>query len=89
MEVFYVCFLVSYIIVLLGIVAILFINPHWRQAWFHLVEVCMTSWYYFFLDNFMTFFFFQQKYRFLHSMLTRLSLLILTFTTVVYKLVPL
>ncbi|CAL5401087.1 unnamed protein product [Camellia sinensis] len=43
MEVFYVSFLVSYIIALLGIVAILFINPHWRQAWFHLVEVCMTS----------------------------------------------
>ncbi|KAL7238017.1 hypothetical protein ACSBR2_004170 [Camellia fascicularis] len=56
MEVFYVSFLVSYIIVLLGIVAVLFINPHWRQAWFHLVEVCMTSWYYFFLDNFMKFF---------------------------------
>ncbi|CAL5401092.1 unnamed protein product [Camellia sinensis] len=56
MEVFYVSFLVSYIIALLGIVAILFINPHWRQAWFHLVEVCMTSWYYFFLDNFIKFF---------------------------------
>ncbi|KAL7250112.1 hypothetical protein ACSBR1_012168 [Camellia fascicularis] len=56
MEVFYVSFLVSYIIVLLGIVAVLFINPHWRQAWFHLVEVCMTSWYYFFLDYFMKFF---------------------------------
>ncbi|THF98420.1 hypothetical protein TEA_015619 [Camellia sinensis var. sinensis] len=56
MEVFYVSFLVSYIIVLLGIAAVLFINPHWRQAWFHLVEMCMTSWYYFFLDNFMKFF---------------------------------
>ncbi|KAL7259611.1 hypothetical protein ACSBR1_005490 [Camellia fascicularis] len=56
MEVFYVSFLVSYIIVLFGIVAILFINPHWQQAWFHLVEVCMISWYYFFLDNFMKFF---------------------------------
>ncbi|GMP73979.1 hypothetical protein CsSME_00031531 [Camellia sinensis var. sinensis] len=56
LEVFYVSFLVSYIIVLLGIVAVLFINPHWRQAWFHLVEMCMTSWYYFFLDNFMKFF---------------------------------
>ncbi|KAF5949296.1 hypothetical protein HYC85_011289 [Camellia sinensis] len=55
-EVFYVSFLVSYIIVLLGIVAVLFINPHWQQAWFHLVEVCITSWYYFFLDNFMKFF---------------------------------
>ncbi|CAL5374311.1 unnamed protein product [Camellia sinensis] len=52
MEVFYVSFLVSYIIVLMGIVAVLFINPHWRRAWFHLIEVCMTSWYYFVLDNF-------------------------------------
>ncbi|KAI8024150.1 Receptor-like protein 15 [Camellia lanceoleosa] len=56
MEIFYVSFLVSYIIALSGIVAILFINPHWRQAWFHLVEVCMTSWYYFFLDNVIKFF---------------------------------
>ncbi|XP_028114744.1 receptor-like protein 15 isoform X4 [Camellia sinensis] len=56
MEVFYVSFLVSYIIVLLGIVVVLFINPHWRQAWFHLVEMWMTSCYYFFLDNFMKFF---------------------------------
>ncbi|GMP73969.1 hypothetical protein CsSME_00031529 [Camellia sinensis var. sinensis] len=56
LEDFYVSFLVSYIIVLLGTVAVLFINPHWRQAWFHLVEMCMTSWYYFFLDNFMKFF---------------------------------
>ncbi|KAL7225541.1 hypothetical protein ACSBR1_020832 [Camellia fascicularis] len=39
MEVFYVNFLVSYIIVLMGIIAVLFINPHWRQAWFHLIEV--------------------------------------------------
>ncbi|KAI8006562.1 Receptor-like protein 1 [Camellia lanceoleosa] len=55
MEVFYVSFLVSYIIVLMGIVAVLFINPHWRRAWFHLIEVCMTTWYYFVLDNFMKF----------------------------------
>ncbi|GMP61623.1 hypothetical protein CsSME_00024012 [Camellia sinensis var. sinensis] len=53
MEVFYVSFLVSYIIVLMGIVAVLFINPHWRRAWFHLIEVCMITWYYFLLDNFM------------------------------------
>ncbi|KAL7168125.1 hypothetical protein ACSBR2_038548 [Camellia fascicularis] len=55
MEVFYVSFLVSYIIVLMGIVAVLFINPHWRRAWFHLIEVCMTTWYYFVLDNFVKF----------------------------------
>ncbi|KAF5949375.1 hypothetical protein HYC85_011368 [Camellia sinensis] len=55
MEVFYVSFLVSYIIMLMGIVAVLFINPHWRQAWFHLIEVCMTTCYYFVLDNFVKF----------------------------------
>ncbi|KAI7992308.1 Receptor-like protein 13 [Camellia lanceoleosa] len=53
MEVFYANFQVSYIIVLMGIIAVLFINLHWRQVWFHLIEVCMTSWYYFVLDNFM------------------------------------
>ncbi|XP_037494644.1 receptor-like protein 13 [Jatropha curcas] len=32
MDIFYVSFVVSYIIVLLGIIAVLYINPYWRQA---------------------------------------------------------
>ncbi|XP_011017628.1 PREDICTED: LRR receptor-like serine/threonine-protein kinase GSO1 isoform X3 [Populus euphratica] len=38
MEVFYVTFWVVYIMVLLVIGAILYINPYWRQAWFHFIE---------------------------------------------------
>ncbi|XP_057501276.1 cuscuta receptor 1-like [Actinidia eriantha] len=52
MESFYVSFIVSYIIVLLAIVAVLIINPHWRRVWFRFIEICMTSCYYFILDNF-------------------------------------
>ncbi|KAK9268730.1 hypothetical protein L1049_000491 [Liquidambar formosana] len=51
-DIFFVSFVVSYIIVLLGIATVLYINPYWRQAWFHLVEVCATSCYYFVVDNF-------------------------------------
>uniref|UniRef100_A0A2N9HEU0 Leucine-rich repeat-containing N-terminal plant-type domain-containing protein n=1 Tax=Fagus sylvatica TaxID=28930 RepID=A0A2N9HEU0_FAGSY len=36
MDVFYISFVVAYIIVLLGIIAVLSINPYWRRAWFQL-----------------------------------------------------
>ncbi|XP_059636208.1 cuscuta receptor 1-like [Cornus florida] len=49
MGVFYVTFTVSFIIALLGIVAVLCINPYARRAWFHIVEAC----YYFVLDCFL------------------------------------
>ncbi|KAG5564260.1 hypothetical protein RHGRI_000456 [Rhododendron griersonianum] len=51
MNVFYMSFAGSYITVVLAIVAILLINPYWRRAWFHLVEVSITSCYYFVVDN--------------------------------------
>uniref|UniRef100_A0A5B6YYA6 Putative LRR receptor-like serine/threonine-protein kinase GSO2 n=1 Tax=Davidia involucrata TaxID=16924 RepID=A0A5B6YYA6_DAVIN len=51
MGTFYVSFAVSYIIVLLAIGTILCINPQWRRAWFHLIEVCINSCYYFLVDN--------------------------------------
>ncbi|KAH7847029.1 hypothetical protein Vadar_021072 [Vaccinium darrowii] len=51
MDVFYVSFAGSYVAVVLAIVAILFINPYWRRAWFHLVEVSLISSYYFVVDN--------------------------------------
>jgi len=51
MEVFYVTFGVAYIMVLLVIVAILYINPYWRQAWFHFIEVSINNCYYFLVDN--------------------------------------
>ncbi|CAA2976589.1 LRR receptor-like serine threonine- kinase GSO1 [Olea europaea subsp. europaea] len=39
MEVFYVSFIVSYICVVLCIAIILYINSHWRRAWFHFIEI--------------------------------------------------
>ncbi|XP_037495187.1 receptor-like protein 13 [Jatropha curcas] len=51
MGVFYVSFVVSYIIVFLGIVAILYINPYWRRVWFYYIELTTTNCYYFFVDN--------------------------------------
>ncbi|KAG6675409.1 hypothetical protein I3842_15G099500 [Carya illinoinensis] len=43
LEVFYISCAVSYMTMLLGIVAILYINPHWRRAWFNFVEVCIFT----------------------------------------------
>uniref|UniRef100_A0A6N2LMP4 Uncharacterized protein n=1 Tax=Salix viminalis TaxID=40686 RepID=A0A6N2LMP4_SALVM len=51
MEVFYVSFGVAYIMVLLVIGAVLYINPYWRRAWFHFIEVGITNCYYFMVDN--------------------------------------
>ncbi|XP_058181105.1 receptor-like protein 15 isoform X2 [Rhododendron vialii] len=50
-DVFYMSFAGSYVTVVLAIVAILLINPYWRRAWFHLVEVFIISCYYFVVDN--------------------------------------
>ncbi|KAL9339851.1 hypothetical protein Peur_068866 [Populus x canadensis] len=50
-EVFYVTFGVAYIMVLLVIGAVLYINPYWRQAWFYFIEVIINNCYYFLVDN--------------------------------------
>ena len=42
MGTFYVSFAASYIIVLLGIVAVLYKNPYWPKSWFYLVEMCIS-----------------------------------------------
>ncbi|GFS41724.1 receptor like protein 21 [Actinidia rufa] len=52
MTAFYGSFVATYITVLLGIVVVLCINPYWRQAWFHHIEVWITVSYYFVVDNF-------------------------------------
>ncbi|KAH1045635.1 hypothetical protein J1N35_036419 [Gossypium stocksii] len=49
--VFQVTFFVSYVIVLLVIATILFINPYWRRAWFYFVEHCINTCRYFVEDN--------------------------------------
>ncbi|GLT28976.1 hypothetical protein SLA2020_038720 [Shorea laevis] len=54
MDVFYISFLVTYVVVLLSIRAVLYLNPYWRQAWFYLIERCVTKCYYF-LDNILRF----------------------------------
>ncbi|KAG6780409.1 hypothetical protein POTOM_013266 [Populus tomentosa] len=51
MEVFYVTFGVAYIMVLLVIGAILYINPYWRRVWFHFIEASINNCYYFLVDN--------------------------------------
>uniref|UniRef100_A0A6N2MEB8 Disease resistance R13L4/SHOC-2-like LRR domain-containing protein n=1 Tax=Salix viminalis TaxID=40686 RepID=A0A6N2MEB8_SALVM len=43
MQIFYVSFGVAYIMVLLVIGAVLYINPYWRRAWFHFIEVSITN----------------------------------------------
>ncbi|KAJ6994910.1 receptor-like protein 15 isoform X3 [Populus alba x Populus x berolinensis] len=51
MKVFYVTFWVAYIMVLLVIGVVLYINPYWRRAWFHFIEVSINICYYFLVDN--------------------------------------
>ncbi|XVF65723.1 hypothetical protein PTKIN_Ptkin09bG0272500 [Pterospermum kingtungense] len=38
LGVFYISFGVSYAIILLAIVVVLYINPYWRRTWFYLIE---------------------------------------------------
>uniref|UniRef100_A0A2K1X105 Leucine-rich repeat-containing N-terminal plant-type domain-containing protein n=1 Tax=Populus trichocarpa TaxID=3694 RepID=A0A2K1X105_POPTR len=52
MKVFYVTFWVAYIMVLLVIGAVLYINPYWRRGWFYFIEVSINNCYYFLVDNF-------------------------------------
>ncbi|TYH51497.1 hypothetical protein ES332_D10G279400v1 [Gossypium tomentosum] len=55
MYVFQVTFFVSYVIVLLVIAVIQYINPYWRQAWFYFVEHCIKTCQYFIEDNLLRF----------------------------------
>ncbi|KAG5226233.1 receptor protein [Salix suchowensis] len=51
MEVFYVSFGVAYIMVLVVIGVVMYINPYWRRAWFLFIEVSITNCYYFMVYN--------------------------------------
>ncbi|KAA3490650.1 leucine-rich repeat receptor protein kinase MSP1-like [Gossypium australe] len=51
MDAFYASFFACYIVVLLCIGAVLYINPYWRQAWFYYVQMTINSCYYFVMDN--------------------------------------
>ncbi|KAG8485284.1 hypothetical protein CXB51_021262 [Gossypium anomalum] len=59
--VFKVTFFVSYVLVLLVIVLILYINPYWRQAWFSFVEHCIKICQYFIEDNLVRFSIFKRS----------------------------
>ncbi|CAI0395093.1 unnamed protein product [Linum tenue] len=43
MKIFYVTSGVSFIMALLIIASVLYINQHWRQVWFYYVEITITS----------------------------------------------
>ncbi|XP_022773608.1 receptor like protein 3-like [Durio zibethinus] len=58
--VFCVSFLVSYVIVLLGIFVVLYINPYWRQAWFSFIESCITTCRYSIVGNFLELYIFRR-----------------------------
>ncbi|CAL1414873.1 unnamed protein product [Linum trigynum] len=51
MESFYASSGVSFVMVLLTIASVLYINPYWRGVWFYYVRVTITSCYYFVVDH--------------------------------------
>ncbi|XP_039071754.1 receptor-like protein 9a [Hibiscus syriacus] len=51
MDAFYASFFACYIVVVLCIAGVLYINPYWRQAWFYHVQTIANSCYYFVVDN--------------------------------------
>ncbi|XVF71077.1 hypothetical protein PTKIN_Ptkin12aG0005900 [Pterospermum kingtungense] len=50
MDVFYVSFVVAYVMVVVTIASVLYINPHWRRVWFYHIEAGITCCYYFLED---------------------------------------
>ncbi|KAJ8753107.1 hypothetical protein K2173_017648 [Erythroxylum novogranatense] len=51
MNFFYISFGVSFVMMLIGIFAVLCINPYWRRAWFYFVGKIMRYCFYFVVDN--------------------------------------
>ncbi|KAK9029628.1 hypothetical protein V6N11_026736 [Hibiscus sabdariffa] len=51
MKAFYLTFWVCYVIVLMTIGTVLYINPDWRQAWFYFIGQCINACHYFIVDN--------------------------------------
>ncbi|MBA0786823.1 hypothetical protein Gotri_026793, partial [Gossypium trilobum] len=52
MDAFYASFFACYMVVLLCITVVLYINPYWRHAWFYYIQMVIDSCYYFVVDNF-------------------------------------
>ncbi|KAK9069799.1 hypothetical protein SSX86_010195 [Deinandra increscens subsp. villosa] len=40
----------TWIVFWLGLAAVLYTNPYWRRMWFHFIEECMYTFYYFLVD---------------------------------------
>ncbi|TYG78150.1 hypothetical protein ES288_D02G035000v1 [Gossypium darwinii] len=57
---FCVSFLVSYVVVLLTIFVVLYINPYWQRAWFSLVGKCITTCRYSNVGKFLTYHIFKR-----------------------------
>jgi Leucine-rich repeat (LRR) protein len=55
MEFFYISFGVCYIVVVMTIAAVLYINPYWRRRWLYFIEDCIDTCYYFVVASFRKF----------------------------------
>ncbi|KAK8548457.1 hypothetical protein V6N12_061371 [Hibiscus sabdariffa] len=57
--VFRVSFLVSYAVMLVTTLVVLYINPYWRRVWFSLIEKCITTCRYSTMGNFLGYYIFR------------------------------
>ncbi|KAI5560285.1 hypothetical protein BDE02_16G037100 [Populus trichocarpa] len=55
MEFFYISFGVCYIVVVMTIATVLYINPYWRRRWLYFIEDCIDTCYYFVVASFRKF----------------------------------
>ncbi|KAL4310553.1 hypothetical protein GQ457_01G033300 [Hibiscus cannabinus] len=58
--VFRVSFLISYAVMFLTALVVLYINPYWRKTWFYFVEKCITTCRYSTVGNFLTYYIFRR-----------------------------
>ncbi|XP_052308912.1 receptor-like protein 15 isoform X3 [Populus trichocarpa] len=52
MNFFYISLGVGYIVVVMGIAAVLYINPYWRRGWFNFIDYCIDTCFNFLLASF-------------------------------------
>ncbi|XP_061972286.1 receptor-like protein 13 isoform X3 [Populus nigra] len=55
MNFFYISLGVGYIVVVMGIAAVLYINPYWRRGWFNFIDYCIDTCFNFLLASFCKF----------------------------------
>ncbi|KAK8571686.1 hypothetical protein V6N12_027761 [Hibiscus sabdariffa] len=59
--VFRVSFLVSYAVMLVTTLVVLYINPYWRRVWFSLIDKCITTCRYSTVGNFLGYYIFRLR----------------------------